>query len=114
MAIRQITIVGTGLIGGSLGLVLKKNGFRGKIIGCDSAGVLAQAKRIRAIDRGVADPIEASRGSDVVVLATPVGAIIELIERLAPRLSPSTLLTDVGSTKGEIVARAAKGLGKDA
>ncbi len=113
MAIRQITIVGTGLIGGSLGLALKKDGFRGKIVGCDSKVVLARAKRIRAIDRGVSDPIEASLGSDVVVLATPVGSIIELIERLAPRISPSTLLTDVGSTKGEIVSRAAKAFGKN-
>src|SRR5260370_40044111 len=114
MAIRKITIIGTGLIGGSLGLALKKSGFRGKIVGCDSAGVLARAKRARAIDLGVADPVEASQGSDVVVLATPVGAIIELIERLGPRLSSSTLLTDVGSTKGEIVALAPKGLGQDA
>jgi prephenate dehydrogenase len=114
MAIRQITIVGTGLIGGSLGLALKKSGFRGKIVGCDSVGVLARAKRARAIDRGVSDPVEASRGSDVVVLATPVGSIIELIEWLAPRISPSTLLTDVGSTKGEIVSRAVKAFGKDA
>jgi len=49
-----------------------------------------------------------------VVLATPVGGIIELIERLAPRLPASTLLADVGSTKGEIVSRAAKAFGKDA
>jgi prephenate dehydrogenase len=114
MSIRQITIVGTGLIGGSLGLALKKAGFRGKIIGCDSKAVLARAKRSRAIDAGLADPVEASKGSDVVVLATPVGSIIELIERLAPRISPSTLLTDVGSTKSEIVFRAAKAFGKDA
>jgi prephenate dehydrogenase len=114
MAIRQITIIGTGLIGGSLGLALKKGGFRGKIVGCDSAPVLSRAKRARAIDVGLADPVEASPGSDVVVLATPVGAIIELIERLAPRLSPSTLLTDVGSTKAEIVSRVVKAFGKDA
>jgi prephenate dehydrogenase len=114
MPIRQITIVGTGLIGGSLGLALKKSGFRGKIVGCDSASVLSRAKRARAVDRGVADPVEASQGSDVVVLATPVGSIIELIERLAPRISAATLLTDVGSTKGEIVSRAAKAFGKDA
>jgi prephenate dehydrogenase len=114
LAIRQITVIGTGLIGGSLGLALKRSGFRGKIIGCDSAGVLSRAKRIRAIDRGVADPVEASLGSDVVVLATPVGAIIELIEQLAPHLSSNTLLTDVGSTKAEIVSRAGKAFGKNA
>ena len=114
MSIRQITIVGTGLIGGSLGLALKKRGFRGKIVGCDSFPVLKRAKRARAIDLGLADPVEASQGSDVVVLATPVGSIIELIERLAPQLSSRTLLTDVGSTKAEIVSRAGKAFGKDA
>lgn len=114
MAIRQITIVGTGLIGGSLGLALKESGFRGKIVGCDSRAVLAQAKRACAIDVGLADAVEACQASDVVVLATPVGVIVELIERLAPRISPSTLLTDVGSTKGEIVSRAGKAFGKDA
>jgi len=114
MSIRQITIIGTGLIGGSLGLALKKGGFRGKIVGCDSAQALARAKRARAIDLGLTDPVEASQGSDVVVLATPVGTIIDLIERLSPRLSLKTLLTDVGSTKSEIVSRAEKSLGKDA
>ena len=102
------------MIGGSLGLALKKGGFLGKIVGSDSASVLSRAKRARAIDFGLADPVEASLGSDVVVLATPVGAIIELIERLAPRISASTLLTDVGSTKGEIVLRAGKAFGQDA
>ena len=106
MPIRQITIIGTGLIGGSLGLGLRKHGFRGTIIGCDRDPVLAKAKRKQAIDRGTADPLEACRGSDVVVLATPVGGIIDLIETLAPSLSSDTLLTDVGSTKHAIVERA--------
>src|SRR5205814_209973 len=46
--------------------------------------------------------------SQVILLATPVGAIIELIERLGPTLSPQTLLTDVGSTKAEVLSRAKK------
>ena len=114
MSIRQITIIGTGLIGGSLGLALRKNGFRGKIIGCDRKPVLVRAKRIGAIHSGIVDPVEASHGSDVVVLATPVGGIIALIKTLSVHLSPNTLLTDVGSTKSEIVARAQKVFGKDA
>src|ERR1700746_3450709 len=107
MSIRQITIVGTGLIGGSLGLALRKKGFRGKIVGCDRTAVLGRAKRMGVITHGIADAVEASRGSDVVVLATPVGAIIELVERLAPHLSPETLLTDVGSTKAAVLTSAA-------
>lgn len=111
MSIRQITIVGTGLIGGSLGLALKKSGFRGKVVGCDRPSVLAKAKRIRAVDLGIADPLEACKGSDVVVLATPVGGIIELIEKLAPSLPAEALLTDVGSTKTEVAARAQQAFG---
>src|SRR5690348_2739342 len=101
--IRQITIIGTGLIGGSFGLAAKANGFRGKIVGCDRKPILAKAKRKRAIDQAISDPVEACNGSDVVLLAAPVGGIIELVAKLAPHLGPTTLLTDVGSTKSEIL-----------
>jgi prephenate dehydrogenase len=111
--IRQITIIGTGLIGGSLGLALRAKGFKGKIVGCDQVGVLRRARQKRAIDVAMADPLTAVRGSDFVVLATPVGGIIELIDKLAPHLSPETLLTDVGSTKEQIVARAKKAFRDD-
>lgn len=108
---RQITVIGTGLIGGSFALAAKKAGFRGKIIGCDRKPVLARARKLRAIDTAIADPIVACKGSDLAVLATPVGGIIELIEKLAPHLSPETLLTDVGSTKSEIMRVAERALG---
>jgi prephenate dehydrogenase len=106
MRIPQITIIGTGLIGGSLGLALKKSGFAGRVVGCDKTEVLARAKKRKAIGAGIADPGEAIAGSAVVVLAAPVGQIMDLIERLGPSLGPQALLTDVGSTKVEIVARA--------
>lgn len=109
---RQITIIGTGSIGGSFALALKQSGFSGKIIGSDTAPVLSLAKEVGAIDEGVLEPQLAIRGSDVVLLATPVGAIIHLIERLAPLLPPETLLTDVGSTKSEIIARARASFGE--
>ena len=114
MAIRQITIIGTGLIGGSLGLALKKRRFPGKIVGCDRAPVLERAHDLGAIDRGDTKPADAVRGSQVVVLATPVVAVIDLIERLGPALSARALLTDVGSTKEEVVKRAQKAMGKRA
>jgi len=114
MSIRQITIIGTGLIGGSLGLALRKHKFKGKIIGSDRPEVLRRAKRSCAIDTGVADSLQACDNSDVVVLATPVGTIIELIERLGPHLGNKVLLTDVGSTKSEIATCAAKVFGDKA
>jgi prephenate dehydrogenase len=114
MAIRQITIIGTGLIGGSLGLALKKHKFHGRIVGCDREATLERAHARGAIDIGVSDPGDAVRGSQVVVLAAPVLAILDLIERLGPALPAKTLLTDVGSTKAAVVDRAIKVLGKDA
>jgi prephenate dehydrogenase len=111
---RQITIIGTGLMGGSLALGLKKRGFGGRVVGCDRAGVLAEAQDRGAIDAGFEDARRACEGSDVVVLATPVGGIIDLIERLGPVLATDTLLTDVGSTKAEILARARQVFGDQA
>src|SRR5580704_7837447 len=106
MSIRQITIIGTGLIGGSLALALKKHHFAGRIIGCDRAPVLERARSKAAIDTGHTNPADAVRGSQIIVLATPVSGIIDLIDRLGPALPPRTLLTDVGSTKVEVLERA--------
>lgn len=114
MKIQQLTIIGTGLIGGSFALALKKRGFEVRVVGCDKEEVLARANKMKAIDAGIADPIEAIAGSDVVVLATPVGQIVDLIERIAPRLEPQALMTDVGSTKVEIMARARSVFGASA
>jgi prephenate dehydrogenase len=114
MPIRQITIIGTGLIGGSFGLAAKAKGFRGKIVGCDRTQVLTKAKRKGAIDIGITDPVESIQGSNVVLLAVPVGGILGLISTLAPHLAADTLLTDVGSTKSEVLRAAEKAFGKAA
>jgi prephenate dehydrogenase len=113
MPIRQITIIGTGLIGGSLGLALRKHGFAGRIVGCDRAPVLERARSKSAIDGGHTNPSDAVRGSQIIILATPVSAIIDLIERLGPALPAKALLTDVGSTKAEVVRRAKAVFGKN-
>jgi prephenate dehydrogenase len=114
MIFKQVTIIGTGLIGGSLGLALKKRRLAGRIVGCDRAPVLARARDCGAIESGTANPADAVRGSDLVVLATPVLAILDLIGRLGPALSPRTLVTDVGSTKAQITRHAAKSFGRTA
>jgi prephenate dehydrogenase len=113
MPIRQITIIGTGLIGGSFGLALKKRGFKGRIVGCDRAPVLKRAREKGAIDDARTNLTDAVRGSQVVLLATPVGTIIELIGLLGGALPPKTLLTDVGSTKSQVLARAVEAFGKN-
>src|SRR5271167_4397959 len=104
--IRQITIVGTGLIGGSLGLALKQQGCAGTIVGCDKRSVLDAALEREVIDRAEADLERAVVGSDVVVLATPVGTILSQFEAIAPTLPETTLITDTGSTKQKLVERA--------
>ena len=114
MPIRQITIIGTGLIGGSFALAMRKRRFSGRIVGCDRESALKRAKMCGAIDDGFAEPADAVRGSQLVVLATPVLAIVDLIGRLAPGLPATTLLTDVGSTKAAVAERALQVFGKNA
>src|SRR5580704_16432835 len=114
MAIRQITIVGTGLIGASFALALRQQGFRGALIGCDRPEVLDAAIVRGAIDRGDTDVRQAVEGTDVVVLATPIGGILSTFEKLAPTLPAGTLVTDTGSTKVQFVERARMVFGADA
>jgi prephenate dehydrogenase len=114
MSIRQITIIGTGLIGGSFALALRKRRFAGRIVGCDRESALKKAKMRGVIDNGFAEPLDAVRGSQLVVLATPVLAIVDLIGRLGPGLPATTLLTDVGSTKAAVSEQALKVFGKNA
>jgi prephenate dehydrogenase len=114
MAIRQITIIGTGLIGGSFALALRKRRFAGRIVGCDRESVLKRAKMCGAIDHGFAEPADAVRGSQLVVLATPVLAIVDLIGRLGRAQPASTLMTDVGSTKSVVAEQALNIFGKNA
>ncbi len=110
--IKQVTVVGTGLIGGSLALALRHRGIR--VVGSDKKRVLTKAQEIGAIDAGVENPARACVGSDVVILAANVGGIIDSIENLGPMLPRNVLLTDVGSTKIEILKRARSVFGSSA
>jgi prephenate dehydrogenase len=107
--IQRIAILGTGLLGTSAGLALRASGFPGQIIGWNRSKAGAeQALAMRAVDYLAADPIEAARQADVTLLAVPIYATLDLMEQLAAVLTPSQLLTDVGSTKGQIAAAAAR------
>jgi prephenate dehydrogenase len=108
--VKRVLIVGTGLIGASVGLALKANGFEGEVAGWDaSAEELQRAVECKAIDRAL-ERREAvlETDADVVVLATPVLPILDWMQQLAPKLKETQLVTDVGSTKGEITALAGK------
>ena len=108
----RVLVVGPGLIGASIGLALKSlEGFSGEVLGWDAnAEELATALRMGAIDRALEsrEAVLQPDVADVVVLATPVLPILDWMERLAPVLSEGQLVTDVGSTKREIVERARK------
>ncbi|MFN3476294.1 MAG: prephenate dehydrogenase [Candidatus Methylomirabilales bacterium] len=100
----RVTIIGVGLIGGSLALALKKGRIAEEIRGVDrSKENLQKAVALGMLDRAFLDPSLGVDGSDLVVLATPVGAIVEVAEEIAPRLKVGSILTDVGSVKAPVV-----------
>ncbi len=108
---RKVFIVGTGLIGASTGLALRAAGFDGEIAGTGpTERTLSIAQSMGAIDSWVArtnaDAVAAS--ADVILLAGPVLSILDWMQRLAPVLDEHQLVTDVGSTKVQISALAAK------
>ena len=109
--ITNVTILGTGLIGTSIALALQKAGYAGELYGWDSnADALAECVRCaRMVPLQQAPSADHPPSDGVVVLAGPVLSILDWMERLASVCGPEVLLTDVGSTKGEI-ARAAKRL----
>ena len=104
---RTVAIFGTGLIGASVGLALRKHGFSGEIIGWDKDHEQARIAFAReAITLVAEDPLQAADAADVILLAGPVFTILEWMERLALVLRPHQLLTDVGSVKQPMVERA--------
>ena len=109
--IESVAIVGTGLIGTSIGLALRRAGFDGELVGVDAkADEAATAVSMGACDRvGSFDDV---RQCDVVVLAIPVLAIMDWMERLAPLMMSHQLITDVGSTKLQIQGMAESLRGK--
>ena len=98
--IDRIAILGTGLLGTSVGLALRRAGFKGAIAGWNRSAEQGQmALKMGAIDSINADAVEAARASEVTVLAVPIYATIDFMEKLAGVLGPEQLVTDVGSTK---------------
>ncbi len=102
----RIAIVGLGLIGGSWGLALKQRGVAARRVGCDKPEVLDRALAAGAVDEGFPDLGAAVRDSDLVILATPVGVILDLLGQLKHAVPSVALVTDVGSTKRLICQRA--------
>lgn len=100
----RATIIGVGLIGGSLGLALRARHLVQEVVGVSRAEKTIAAARDRgAIDRGTVDPMAGVAGADLVILATPPDLVVPMAQRVLPYLRPGAVLTDVASVKAEIV-----------
>ena len=107
--IERIAILGTGLLGTSVGLALRAAGYRGAITGWNRSTEHGQlAQRMGAIDSIADNALEMAHASQVVLLAVPIYATLDFMEKLSPILGSEHLVTDVGSTKRMISETAAK------
>lgn len=101
---KNITVVGVGLLGGSLGLAAKAAAPRVRVVGVGHrSSSLDEALASGAVDQATLDLAQGVRGADLVVLCTPVGRFEGLLRQMAPALTPGTVVTDVGSTKARVV-----------
>ena len=109
----RISIIGLGLVGGSWGLALREHGFRGVRVGFDRPEVSSRALAAGAVDEIALEVSEAVRGADLIIMATPVGVIVDLLPQLRASVMPGALITDTGSTKRLICRRAQEVFGND-
>src|SRR5258708_21317141 len=101
---KRVAIIGLGLIGGSIGLSLHKAKGAQEIVGYDlGKGVCDRAKKVGAIDQAYTTLADAVRGAELVVLATPVGAMRALLQDIALCVAPGAVVTDVASTKAQVI-----------
>ncbi|MFM9106161.1 MAG: prephenate dehydrogenase [Chloroflexota bacterium] len=109
---QRVTIIGLGLIGGSIGLGLRRwasaNGSGGRpaleVVGFSTnLDKQSRAERMKAVDRTAWDLPKAVEGADLVIIATPVMAMEEVFESIAPHLKPGAVVTDAASTKAEVM-----------
>jgi prephenate dehydrogenase len=110
MPVERVAIVGLGLIGASLGLALHRLTPAPRVVGYDrSRAVCTSAARRHAVDAiATTGPEEAVEGADLVILATPVRAVVPLLAAITPHLAPGAVVTDTGSTKEQVVLAAAE------
>jgi len=112
MLIDHLSIIGLGLIGGSLARALRKAKLVGRVTGCNRGeDTLKKAIELDVIDDYTLDIAEAVKGADVVVIGTPLSTTEKLLPQIAEALESKTVLTDVGSAKASVVKAAKESLG---
>lgn len=101
---QQATVIGLGQIGGSVAFNLKRKRIAGRVVGVTRRlANLKAARHLKIIDWGTIDPVQGVAGADLVVLAAPVLACVEVVKTIGPHLPVGCLVTDVASTKQELV-----------
>lgn len=106
---KKLTIIGVGLIGGSLAMALRKKGMVGEIVGVGrSVSNLELAVKLDVIDKFTTDAAAGVLGADLVVIATPVASVPDVVKKIAASLKQGAIVTDVGSVKKSIVKEAEK------
>jgi prephenate dehydrogenase len=101
---RKITIVGVGLLGGSLGLAIKKRRLANEVVGyVRRAASIAECKKAKAVDFCARDLREAVGGADLIVLCTPLAQMLPLLKKMLPAIKRGAIVTDVGSVKDSVV-----------
>ncbi len=101
---KKITLVGVGLLGGSLGLALRKRRLAGSVVGfVRRRASIAECEKAGAVSLATLDLWSAVEGADLVVLCTPIAQMRPLVEQFLPALKPGAIVTDVGSVKGSVV-----------
>lgn len=109
----QLAVIGCGLMGGSFALALKAAGLVQRVVGyARSPQTLARARALGVIDVEAPSALLAASGADLVLVSVPVAATGDTLRAIRPLIGPSTLVMDVGSTKGDVVAAARDALGE--
>jgi prephenate dehydrogenase len=102
---KRVAIIGLGLIGGSIGLALHKAEAAEQVTGYDlGKGVSDRARKVGAIDEPFSALADAVRGAELVILATPIGAMRALLQNIAGAVTPGAVVTDVASTKAQVIS----------
>jgi cyclohexadieny/prephenate dehydrogenase len=101
---RRLALIGVGLIGSSIARVVRREGIAAEIVGADiSASARSDLAELGICERVVADPAQAVRDADLVMVCTPLGTYAEVGQAIAPHLAPGAILSDVGSVKQAVM-----------
>src|SRR5690349_11096591 len=101
---KKVSLIGVGLLGGSLGLALRKHRLAGSVTGfVRRAASVRECERIGAVDLAIRDLRASVQGAELIVLCTPIAQMRPLVEQMLPAVKPGAIITDVGSVKGTVV-----------